>query len=230
MKNLIPVSLLLILSLSALAEASDPVLQRAFERADREEIFLPYSCSMESHVLIHKGRNKKQREEINRANWEVWSPDSIKVSGEEREILFQKEEEEEKRVEMGKGGGESRSFDVLDEGRRSLYRFEAKGLELFNERELHRYDFEPLKKAKDLWEGSLWIDSETGLLASVDAGLSKKSFGLKAFSMNMDFIDWEGMSLARQLTMEIHVKVPLLANMRIRTESKFRDFQRIPVP
>ena len=130
----------------------------------------------------------------------------------------------------GKGGGESRSFDVLDEGRRSLYRFEAKGLELFNERELHRYDFEPLKKAKDLWEGSLWIDSETGLLASVDAGLSKKSFGLKAFSMNMDFIDWEGMSLARQLTMEIHVKVPLLANMRIRTESKFRDFQRIPVP
>ena len=209
----------------ALAAEVDPVVQRAFDRADAAAAdFAPYRFHLETHTRLSNGDEQLEHEERAWADAIQWSPDSTEILTEGKELVFSKDEDgkdadEEMDAEAKDDKEDHRldvSYDFFEAGRRDEYRFVAQGRETREGREFAVLELRPRVKKKGLWKGRLWLDPATGALCHAELEPAKGRFGVKRWRVDAALEDYRGLDLPRQVDMDLEIKVPLLVHEKIR--------------
>lgn len=213
---------LLVLGLRpALADdAVDPVVQRAFARADAAAAeFAPYRFHLETHTRVSNGDDVLEHEELAWAEAIQWTPDSTEILSEGKELLFSEDEAEEEDAKAEDKKEDHRldiSFDFFEAERRDQYRFLPEGRETLDGREFAVLELRPRIKKKGLWKGRLWLDPATGALGHAELEPARGRFGVKHWRVDAALEDYRGLDLPRQVDMDLEIKVPLLVHEKIR--------------
>lgn len=224
----------------AIATAGAEILDSFFTRAaEEDEVFQPYRFRTDSHTWVRDGKGKLEYEG---KEWVVGltsGPDETEILESGSEVIFdaeadekadEKNEEEEAEDEGEDEDGshsEEAEFNFLDPEKRDEYVYEFAGLTADGGRKLARFDFQPRKRRKETWQGSFWIDAETGALDSVDVQPAKKRFGLKALRIQGDMRSFHGMTVPAHLDTRIEFKIPLLVHVRVRSVADFSAYELV---
>ena len=107
---------------------------------------------------------------------------------------------------------------------RGKYRFRFAAIEERDGRQLARFALRPEKKKKKLWQGMIWLDPDSGALAALDLEPVKRRLGLKSMRIEMDLVDFEGMTLPARKHLHIQAKLPLLFHKKIQTKVDFSNY------
>jgi len=207
---------------------ADALLRQAFDLEDGEAArFRPYRGRVEVHSWLNDGDGTLEYEAINTTVFVQWTPDSTQDLEKTEEILFEKEEEDDGEDESGgdEGGEDERiAIGFLSAEHRDAYRFKRQGEEILDGRRLVAYSLRPHKRGKKHWEGTFWLEADTGHLARFDLEPSKRRFGLHAMRMRMDFAVFEGLALPVSGAMDLEIKIRFLVHKKVRTTMDFGDY------
>lgn len=234
-------ALLVLAGLAALAVAlpapaadGEALLALAFARADSSaDRFAPFRLRMETRTRISDGDDKLEHEERSWQEAIQWSPDSTQVLSEGSELIFNRkakpgEKPEAKDDDKKKERKLDLSFDFFTAERRGEYRFAVRGVETREGRELAAVALEPLKKKKELWRGTLWLDPATGALAALAIKPADGSMGVKHLDVTASIGERLGLDMPQWIAMDLEVKLPLIVHKHIRTRTEFSGFAPLP--
>ncbi|MBN1180537.1 MAG: hypothetical protein JXD18_15115 [Anaerolineae bacterium] len=210
---------------------ADALLRQAFDLEDAEgDRFQPYRGRVEVHSWLHDGDGALEYEAINTTVFVQWTPDSTENLEETETILFEKEDGDSGE-ENGEEGGEEDDGEeghvaiaFLSAAHRDAYRFKRQGEETRDGRRLVAYSLRPHDRGKKYWEGTFWLEADTGHLAGFDLAPSKRRFGLHAMRMRMDFAVFAGLALPVKGAMDLEIKIRFIVHKKVRTTMEFGDY------